>query len=332
MSARDQDVDLSRRRFLATTAGVTAGTALGVSQLARSAVASSESDLSTWFANTDNATEIVDWRGQSRVEVTVGATGNGGALAFEPAAIRVDPGTTVVWTWSGQGGVHNVVAKDGSFESEYYAEAAESFEFAPDAEGVIRYACAPHESTGMKGVLVVGDVEASLSTAAGAKSPGESTPVETFDGWLAGTDNYDGVVDLRGESEVTVKVGADGNGGAFAFEPAAIHIDPDTTVVWEWVGDKEYDVTDTDLGYHSDLISGPGHRFAMEFDGDGLSTYECTTYGEQGMRGVVLVGEGPVSVLSTLGLAIIGGGGALIALPPLYGLRLHIQDTTQYAR
>jgi plastocyanin len=49
--------------------------------------------------------------------------------------------------------------------------------------------------------------------------------------------SYDGsVADMTEQSEVTVETGAEGNGGNFAFEPAAIRIDTGTTVVWKWTG------------------------------------------------------------------------------------------------
>ncbi|WP_332897358.1 halocyanin domain-containing protein [Haladaptatus sp. CMSO5] len=328
MASDNTQLPVARRRFLAATAGVAAGSALGVNLLSQPVAAQADSSLETWFANTDNVTELVDLRGKGTVDIAVGSAGNGGSFGFEPAAVRVDPGTTVRWTWTGEGGMHNVVAKDGSFESEFYSTAGETFEFVPDAAGVTRYACAPHEMMGMKGALVVGDADAALGAAAG-EAGGDAAPKETFDGWLSGTDNYDEVVDMRGKEQVTVDVGADGNGGAFAFEPAAIHVDPGTTVVWEWVGDKAYDVADPDLGYHSDLLTGAGNRFAVEFGGHGLSTYECTAYGEQGMRGVVLVGNGPDPVLSPLGKVVTGGVATVLGAPFLYGLRQHVKDTTR---
>ncbi|MFC7157478.1 halocyanin domain-containing protein [Halomarina halobia] len=329
----------TRRQFLAGTAGA----ALGAGLLASPAVAQSGggggADLATWFENTDNADGIVDERGTSSVEITVGAEGNGGAFAFEPAAVRVDPGTTVVWTWTGEGGTHNVVATNGEFESEYYQTAGETFEHAPEGEGLLTYACAPHESVGMKGALVVGDVSASLGGDGGTNAAnatnetggGESAsgPERTFGGWLENTDNYAGVVDGRGEDRVTVKVGAEGNGGAFAFDPPAIHVDPDTIVVWKWVGDAgAYDVVDERLGYRSDRVSGTGHRFAVAFGGGGVSKYECEAYGERGMRGVVVIGDPDDRVISETGTAALGGGAALLAAPLLYGLRSHAKNTT----
>ncbi len=315
----------TRRRFLAATAGATLGAGLFVGP-ATAQTGDSAVDLSKWFANTEGVSKVTDVRGQSRVEVTVGAGGNGGAFAFAPAAVRIDPGTTIVWTWTGNGGTHNVVAKDGSFESEYYGSSGDTFETTLDTPGVTRYACAPHEAMGMKGAVVVGDVGVTLSGTSGGEQTPEQ-PEETYNGWLSNTGNYHELVDRRGESEVVVEVGAEGNGGPYAFAPPAMRIDPGTTVVWEWVGNEPYNVVDAELGYHSDQVAGAGHRFAVEFDGDGLSTYECSEYSDEGMRGVILVGEGPTRQLSTLSYAVTGGGALVLGAPFLYGLREHVRST-----
>jgi halocyanin-like protein len=89
------------------------------------------------------------------VTVTVGAQGNGGYLAFDPAAVRVSSGTTVTWEWTGQGGSHNVVAEDGSFESELVAEEGHTFSHTFEESGAYRYYCQPHETLGMNGAVVV---------------------------------------------------------------------------------------------------------------------------------------------------------------------------------
>ncbi|WP_224337963.1 halocyanin domain-containing protein [Haloprofundus halobius] len=325
--------ETTRRRFLAATAGVTLSAGLVASPaVAQSKGQSDETDLSSWFDDVEGVTEIVDARGQPSVDVTVGAQGKGGAFAFDPAAVRVDPETTVVWTRTGDGGTHNVVAKDGSFESEYYESSGETFETTLDTDGVVRYACAPHETMGMNGALVVGDTVASLGgsdptrTTDAADTP--TTPTETFDGWLSNTDNYHELVDRRGESEVVVEVGTQGNGGQYAFDPPAVHVDPGTTVIWEWVGDLTYDVADPELGYHSEQVAGRGHRFAVKFDGHGLSTYDCTEYGGQGMRGVIVVGSGPTKRLSPLGYTVVGGGALLFGGPLAYGVREHFRNVT----
>jgi len=149
MDAHDQ-IDVGRRRALRTiAAGATAGV-LATSAGPTGIAAAQSTDLSEWFANTDNAGEVTDRTGESAVTVQVGTDGNGAGFGFGPAVVRVDPGTTVTWEWTGQGGQHNAVAEDGSFESSLQQEG--TFESA----GVTRYACTPHKMMGMKGAVVVG--------------------------------------------------------------------------------------------------------------------------------------------------------------------------------
>jgi halocyanin-like protein len=155
--------DTSRRGFLRTTAGATA--TLGLLGAA-SGPAAAQSSLDDWFAGVGNYDGVVDRRGQSEVTVTVGADANGGAFGFAPAAVHVDPGTTVLWEWSGRGGFHNVVDADGAFESELVGDAGHTFTHTFDEAGTARYACGPHEAMGMKGAVVVGG--AGTGEAAGA--------------------------------------------------------------------------------------------------------------------------------------------------------------------
>nr|WP_321112662.1 halocyanin domain-containing protein [Halorussus salinisoli] len=125
--------------------------------------AAAETDLSAWFDGVSNYDGVVDETGQPEVTIEVGAKGNNGAFAFGPAAVRVDPGTTVVWEWTGEGGSHNVAAEDGSFESEMVGEQGHTFEQTFEENGVVKYACTPHKPMGMKGALVVGDAEVGTS-------------------------------------------------------------------------------------------------------------------------------------------------------------------------
>ncbi|WP_435195727.1 halocyanin domain-containing protein [Natronomonas sp. EA1] len=319
----------TRRAFI-KTAAIGLGTALAARPVAAG------TDLTDWLAKTDGAGQVVDKTGKKQVEITVGASGNGGAFGFGPPVLRVDPGTKVTWRWTGKGGSHNVVASDGSFESPMQTEG--TYSTTVENAGVIRYYCAPHKAMGMRGALVVGDAQVTLpgsgtpTPTPGNESAGENqeTPEEkpSFDGWLANTENYDGVHDLRGKDEVTVKVGAQGNGGPLAFEPAAIHVDAGTVVRFRWVGPRQYDVVDPELDIASEQVAKKGHEYAVRFDGDGLATYACTEYGDQGMRGVVIVGDGPQERLTWQGVGAGGGLAALLAAPLALGLRLHERTAT----
>jgi halocyanin-like protein len=99
---------------------------------------------------------LTDERDADAVTVQVGAEGNGGAFAFAPAAIKISPGTTVTWEWTGNGSLHNVVAEDGAaFESEQTSEEGYTFEQTFEETGVVTYYCLPHQGIGMKGAIVI---------------------------------------------------------------------------------------------------------------------------------------------------------------------------------
>ena len=103
--------------------------------------------------------EIVDNTGQDSVTVTVGAGDNG--LAFDPAAMRIDSGTTIVWEWSGEGGGHNIIPADdsditGFGQEETISEAGFTVEDTIEGDGVGLYFCSPHRSLGMHGGFIVG--------------------------------------------------------------------------------------------------------------------------------------------------------------------------------
>jgi halocyanin-like protein len=113
------------------------------------------SEVEEYLADTDNYDGVVDETGASEVTVTVGTEANGGNFGFGPAAVRVSPGTTVVWEWNGLGSSHNVVDEDGSFESELVMEEGHTFSQTFEESGVVQYYCTPHRTMGMKGVVIV---------------------------------------------------------------------------------------------------------------------------------------------------------------------------------
>jgi len=111
--------------------------------------------LASWFEGVEHYDGVVDRRGASSVEVRVGADSDGGAFAYDPPAVRVSTGATVVWTWTGAGGAHDVVATTGAFESPLLDASGERFTVTFDAVGVDPYYCTPHRALGMKGAVVV---------------------------------------------------------------------------------------------------------------------------------------------------------------------------------
>jgi halocyanin-like protein len=114
------------------------------------------SRIDDYLAGTSNYDgTVVDRTGRDEVTVAVGAEGNGGGFAFGPTAVRVDVGATVVWEWTGSGGLHNVVAENGDFDSgDPVSGDSPTFEYTVPEAGTWRYHCTPHRALGMKGVIV----------------------------------------------------------------------------------------------------------------------------------------------------------------------------------
>ncbi len=293
---------VTRRSVLKTTAAAGAAAATGAA-FSGSALAQ-DADLQSWFEGVSNYDGVVDKTGQSEVTVEVGVEANNGPYGFGPAAIRVDPGTTVTWEWVE--GSHNVAAEDGSFESELTNESGFTFTQTFDEEGVTQYACTPHKTMGMKGAVVVGDVDVGASSSSGSSGGSESessTQDVDFEGWFEGVSNYDGVVDRTGQSEVTVEVGTEANNGPYGFSPAAVRVDPGTTVTFEWVNGT-HNVVAEDGSYESELTDESGFTFSRTYDSEGISKYYCNPHRTMGMKGAVVVGSGGSASNS-------GGGGAL---------------------
>ncbi|WP_435196081.1 halocyanin domain-containing protein [Natronomonas sp. EA1] len=186
---------LGRRAFMRAGAGAVAAAAASASVTAQETV-----DYGGWFENVSNydgTTE--DMTGQSQVTIEVGAQGNGGAFAFSPPAVRVDPGTTVQWEWTGNGGTHNVVEASesgGHYESELMSEAGSTFTLTFESEGISKYYCSPHRSLGMKGAVVVGSTEGDT-----AVSGAESVPGGATQGTPSGNGEGDGNGDGGGNGE-----------------------------------------------------------------------------------------------------------------------------------
>ncbi len=105
--------------------------------------------------------ETADARGFDPVPLDVGVGSTG--LQFGPrAAVLIEPGQTVRWTWTGEGGAHNVVhdvdAADRVFDSgDPVAEEGTTYEHTFEEEGIYPYVCTPHRAQNMKGVIVVGE-------------------------------------------------------------------------------------------------------------------------------------------------------------------------------
>ena len=288
----DDAASMSRRGFFRAGA---AGAAVATGVAAGSGTAAAQYD--GWLDDVSNYDGTHDYRGRDEVTVEVGAGENG--LLFGPAAILIDPGATVVWEWTGAGGNHNVVANDGTFDSgSAVGEEGTTFEytFADAADGDrFNYYCGPHQAVGMKGVVAVGSVDDDLvdPQAEGGSGSGGSEGPAGYGDWFSDVGNYEGTRDLRGQSEVTVEVGAGENG--LLFDPPAILVDQGTTVIWEWTGaGGGHNVVEENEAFSSGSpAEAEGttfeHTFADASEGD-VFRYVCEPHRAVGMKGAVAVG------------------------------------------
>jgi halocyanin-like protein len=110
------------------------------------------------------------------------------------------------------------------------------------------------------------------------------------------SDNYDGtIVDATGQDEVVVDVGAQGNGGAFAFGPPAVAISAGTTVSFQWTGEgglhNVVSVEDSDFDFDSGDAKESGDPFEQSFDDTGVGLYQCEPHASLNMFGAVVVLE-----------------------------------------
>ncbi|WP_159899370.1 halocyanin domain-containing protein [Salinirussus salinus] len=151
----DGESAYTRRGLLRAAGGATAAVAVA----SAAGPAAAQTDFDGWLSDVGNYDgTVVDATGQEEATVEVGVEANGGAYGFGPAAVQVDPGTTVRWEWTGEGQQHNVVDEAGNFESDLTSEEGFTYERTFDSAGVVKYFCRPHRGLGMKGVVVVGDL------------------------------------------------------------------------------------------------------------------------------------------------------------------------------
>ncbi|MFB6308407.1 MAG: halocyanin domain-containing protein [Haloarculaceae archaeon] len=153
---------MNRREFIKTaggTAGATAAlSATGTAAGQEDGGSGGKPDYGGWFDGVSNFDSTVDKTGSSEVTVQVGVPNGGQPFGFGPAAVHVDTGTTVKWEWTGEGGGHNVVGQGNDLDSgSTVAEPGVHYEYTFEESGIYKYYCAPHQSLGMKGAVVVGD-------------------------------------------------------------------------------------------------------------------------------------------------------------------------------
>ena len=159
-----------------------------------------------------------------------------------------------------------------------------------------------------RGLFRVGAGAAAAAVATGAARPTYAQEEFEYDGWFDDAMNFDGTADMTGEDEVTVEVGAGDVG--LAFDPAAIHVDPGTTVVFEWTGEgggHNVAERETDERYESERTDEAGTTYEVTYETDGVSKYICVPHVDNGMVGAVAVGSGEGSPDISEGEVLVGG-------------------------
>ncbi len=136
---------------------------------------------------------------------------------------------------------------------------------------------------GVGGAVAVG------ATATGAAAQEEKPD---FGGYIDGAKGGS-FEDLRGESAVTIEVGA-GSGG-LAFAPTGVWIDPGTTVTFEWVS-PGHNVLPEEAPSESSwegvgALEGPGFTHEHTFETGGIYKYFCQPHKGLGMLGAIAVGD-----------------------------------------
>lgn len=107
-----------------------------------------------WLRGARGVDAVEDRTGRNEVVVEVGS---GDGLQYGPAAVRVDPGTTVRWRWTGKGGLHNVVFANAEISTSLKGEEGATFSYTFDEPGEYRYECTLHAGIGMRGAVLVAE-------------------------------------------------------------------------------------------------------------------------------------------------------------------------------
>jgi len=127
--------------------------------------------------------------------------------------------------------------------------------------------------------------------------------------------------DLRGNDEVTVTVGPDGN---YAYGPTKIWVDPGTTIVFEWASDFHNVLPESQpdgAGWEGSPGSetyDEGYSFESTLETEGMYAYYCQPHVNQGMKGAIAVGDG----VETEQVGGGGGGGGEVD-PEHMGVPFH---------
>jgi len=153
-------------------------------------------------------------------------------------------------------------------------------------------------------------VAGATAATAGTAAAQEEQPV-----WPSGAEgNVGSYEDARGESEVTVEVGAGDQG--LAFDPTLLWVDTGTTITFEWTGNGGAHNVQNVEGPASldsgDPVGEEGATYEYETSEEdvGITHYHCVPHTAVGMHAGLAVGE-DIETESTGG----GGGSDAVFVP-----------------
>lgn len=141
---------------------------------------------------------------------------------------------------------------------------------------------------------VAGTAGGAASTTVVAAQSGGGGPID-FGGWLDDVGYWnEQATELTGKKNVTVMVGGEANDN-LSFAPVAIHVDPGTTVTWDWTGKGgAHNVVAEQGNFNSGSpVGSASTTFNHSFKQDGIFTYYCQPHRSLGMKGAVAVGSVP---------------------------------------
>lgn len=101
------------------------------------------------YSSTD---DIVDETGSDSLTIDVGPGGN---FRFDPAAVRIDSGTTITWEWQSDGHSVEQTDSDLDFEDADIQNEGATHEHTFDSSGVFLYQCGPHSANGHHGGIII---------------------------------------------------------------------------------------------------------------------------------------------------------------------------------
>ena len=113
-----------------------------------------DDETAQWLRGARGFDGVADRTDQNVVVVDVGA---GDGLEYGSPAVRVDPGTTIRWRWTGKGGRHDVAFATADINSSLKGEAGATFTHTFDTAATYRYECTPHAGIGMRGAVIVSE-------------------------------------------------------------------------------------------------------------------------------------------------------------------------------